>query len=275
MQGRIVTLVLSAVLLAGIAVAQVAQQAPAANQQQTAAQDVKQPVVEGIGQHFARIAWGTNVRTGGKLTVRYGTDPNNLTQTVTSPAEGDQGAHRVTLKNLERNTTYYFQAVSSDGMQSEVGQFMTTSFAADKIPIYRAFSDQTQDHFYTTNFEEWRRATTQGGFRAEGIAGYILEDGEAPNAVALQRFVNPSTGDHFYTTNENERQRLSDPNSGYRHEGIAGYVLSQPAAGTVPLLRMVHPGRNDHFYTTSQNERQQALQNGYQDEGQVGFVWEN
>ena len=91
------------------------------------------PVVEGVGDTWASIAWTTN--TGGSSVVKYGTDANNLSQTAESPYSDNEKAkaqnHRVRLKGLNPGTTYYFQAVSGQGegtgtqATSSVGHFTT------------------------------------------------------------------------------------------------------------------------------------------------------
>ena len=85
------------------------------------------PVVESTDAHHATIAWSTN--TSAATIVHYSTDPNNLSE----KAEMPWGAltHRVTLKNLQPGTTYYFQADSSQGEDSgseavsQTGSFTT------------------------------------------------------------------------------------------------------------------------------------------------------
>ena len=69
------------------------------------------PTVEYITSNTAIVAWSTNVSSG--TVVNYGTDQQNLTH----KAEAPWGAltHRVTLKNLQPNTTYYFKVSSPQG----------------------------------------------------------------------------------------------------------------------------------------------------------------
>lgn len=69
------------------------------------------PVVENVTDTTAEIAWSTNVNSGTAL--RYGTDPTNLDQTAGMPWGGF--THRVSLKSLKPNTTYYFRAESGQG----------------------------------------------------------------------------------------------------------------------------------------------------------------
>lgn len=91
------------------------------------------PVIEGVGENWAVIAWTTD--TGGSTVVRYGTDPNHLKEMAEAPyADNEKTSaqnHRVHLKNLKPGTTYYFTVVSGQGegtgtqAASSVEQFTT------------------------------------------------------------------------------------------------------------------------------------------------------
>lgn len=91
------------------------------------------PLVEGVGDSWAVVAWTTN--TGGSSVVRYGTDPNNLSQTAQAPYSDNEATeaqnHRVRLKGLRPGSTYFFIAVSGQGegtgtqATSRIGQFAT------------------------------------------------------------------------------------------------------------------------------------------------------
>jgi phosphodiesterase/alkaline phosphatase D-like protein len=107
---------------------------PVLARQQSAAEKIIQgPIVEGVGDTWAVIAWTTN--TGGSTIVRYGANPNALNETAQSSySDNDRTStqnHRVHLKNLKPGTTYYFIADSSQGegtgteAKSSVGQFTT------------------------------------------------------------------------------------------------------------------------------------------------------
>jgi len=72
------------------------------------------PVVENVTDTTAEIAWSTNVNAG--TTLHYGADPGHLDLTAGMPWGGL--THRVTLKDLKPNTTYYFRAESSQGQGS-------------------------------------------------------------------------------------------------------------------------------------------------------------
>lgn len=97
--------------------------------QNSSVQITQQPRVESDTGNAATIAWSTNVQAGSK--VMYGTNPNQLTQTASAPWGGV--THRVYLKNLQPNTTYYYQAVSEHASgsgtaaTSNVSEFRTSA----------------------------------------------------------------------------------------------------------------------------------------------------
>lgn len=75
------------------------------------------PRVEGVGDSWAHIAWTTN--WGSSSYVRYGYTQQNLDQVAEAPFANDpnreHSVHRVQLKNLRPNTTYYFVVDSGQG----------------------------------------------------------------------------------------------------------------------------------------------------------------
>jgi phosphodiesterase/alkaline phosphatase D-like protein len=77
------------------------------------------PVLEAVTGNTATVAWSTNRR--GSSRVNYGTDPNNLTQLAEAPWGRGGLTHRVELKNLQPNTTYYFR-VETGQAQGTGGQ---------------------------------------------------------------------------------------------------------------------------------------------------------
>jgi hypothetical protein len=94
------------------------------------AQEVKLthgPVVESAKSNSATIAWSTNVNAS--TILKYGTDPNNLSETAEAPWGGV--THRVRLRNLQPGTTYYYRVESTQaqgtGSQavSQIAQFRT------------------------------------------------------------------------------------------------------------------------------------------------------
>lgn len=108
--------------------------------QQEAASDVKitnGPVIEFVGHNHAIVAWSTSAPAS--TIVRYGTDPNALSQT----AQGSWGSttHRVDVKNLHPNTKYYFEVVSNQAQgagtlaQSASGQFHTVGQGQQSLAL--------------------------------------------------------------------------------------------------------------------------------------------
>lgn len=77
------------------------------------------PVLERTTGTMAQIAWSTDAP--GSSIVKYGTSPNALTQTAEQPWGGTKEPngdynHRVRVKNLQPNTTYYFIVVTGQGL---------------------------------------------------------------------------------------------------------------------------------------------------------------
>lgn len=85
--------------------------APGAMGTPQAVQITNGPVIETADSNSATIAWTTNQPSSSR--IWYGTNPNNLTQQAEAPFGG--GTHRVQIKNLKPNTTYYFQVESGQG----------------------------------------------------------------------------------------------------------------------------------------------------------------
>lgn len=79
------------------------------------------PAVEKLGPDSVVVAWTTSAPSSS--IVKYGTDPNNLSQTA--QAEWGQQTHRVTVNNLQPNTKYYFQVQS--GQAQGTGQEMSSA----------------------------------------------------------------------------------------------------------------------------------------------------
>ena len=90
---------------------------------------VNGPVIESIFDDHAVIAWSTNAKSS--TTLKYGTDRNNLNQQVQASWGGSP--HRVTVKGLKPDTTYFFRVESANaehtgsGLQSEVYSFKTVA----------------------------------------------------------------------------------------------------------------------------------------------------
>ena len=94
------------------------------------------PVVKQAKGTVAEIAWSTDAP--GSSIVKYGTSPSALNQTAEAPWGGTKEKngdynHTVWVKNLQPNTTYYFQVETTQGAgtntsaASQPQQFHTTA----------------------------------------------------------------------------------------------------------------------------------------------------
>jgi len=113
----------------------------------------KGPVVEHTDATGAVIAWSTNASSA--TIVRYGTDPNHLDRTAEMPWGGM--THRVTVKDLQPGTTYYFQADSSQGKGtgttaiSPTGKFTTSGESARNHGNDHAAGETARSELKLTN----------------------------------------------------------------------------------------------------------------------------
>lgn len=72
-------------------------------------------------ENSATIRWQTDDLAA--TTIKYGTDPNNLTQS--QKHSGGARDHNVNLSGLQPGTTYYFAIMTNEGETRKTGQFTT------------------------------------------------------------------------------------------------------------------------------------------------------
>jgi hypothetical protein len=89
------------------------------------------PTITYVDDQFAVVAWTTDV--AGESRVFYGTDPNDLNQVAESMKATT--AHRVDLRGLKPDTTYFFQLDSPGPEIAPVLQFRTVR--AGGAPLHR------------------------------------------------------------------------------------------------------------------------------------------
>lgn len=113
-------------------------QTPATSQTATASQqsqpEIKNPKLEFANANSAKIAWTSS--SGSQMGMHYGTDKNNLTQPVGSVDQMNGDNHRVTLANLQPNTTYYVQLWTINPTQPVGGIYTFKTPAQGQQPIH-------------------------------------------------------------------------------------------------------------------------------------------
>jgi phosphodiesterase/alkaline phosphatase D-like protein len=166
---------------------------------QSAVQITQGPKVEHADSTTAIIAWSTNVSSG--TAVKYGTDPSNLTQTAAMPWGGI--THRVTINNLQPNTTYFFQAVSDHAqgsgtdVVSNVAQFQTAGLnASSSAPA-------------TTNSQPSQQATPSTASPVQIAAGPIPQRITDTSATIWWESAQPTTVAVKYGTTANALNRTA------------------------------------------------------------------
>ncbi|KAJ3987920.1 hypothetical protein F5890DRAFT_1583782 [Lentinula detonsa] len=152
-----------------------------------------------------------------------------------------------------------------------------TSSCADTsslITLFRAYSGNASDHFYTTNVSELDNDALLGGtYTFEGEATFLWSTSQ-PSTIPLFRLYNQDFVDHFYTMSSDEVLEMIDEGWAYDNtpNHTAGYVYPYSICGAAPIYRLFNPESVDHFYTMNIAESQDAMKDGYQDQGIAGFA---
>jgi Purple acid Phosphatase, N-terminal domain len=137
MKRLLVTLAIAVMINSVIVSHATAQPHPAA-QHGEPARIVDGPALEAATDHSAILGWAANTRGGTAVhygVVRYGTDPQHLSQTAKSPNRWNKNLpsvrYRVRVDGLQPGMTYYYTVgmVQADGtslgVTSPVHQFTT------------------------------------------------------------------------------------------------------------------------------------------------------
>lgn len=194
MRNRIALLTLCAAFVMGTIIFATAQ----------ATQDVQitnGPKVENVTGNSATIAWSTNTNAG--TVLKYGTDANNLSQTSQMPWGGL--THRVTLKNLQPNQTYYYQVTSAQGQGSGTGAISgVEQFHTSSGPASASSASQGQP---------------SGSNNAQVIVGPIMQKVTEQSAQVYWETTQPTENLIKYGTSPNQlNQTAQNPYGGTTHK---------------------------------------------------------
>jgi uncharacterized delta-60 repeat protein len=124
-------------------------------------------------------------------------------------------------------------------------------------PVYRFWSDQYLQHFYTISETEksYVMATWPNIWRYEGPV-FCAFTSEMPGTSPVYRFWSDKYSQHFYTISETERDYVIATWPGiWRYEGPVFYAFSYFAEGTSPVDRFWSDIFLGHFYTISETEK--------------------
>jgi phosphodiesterase/alkaline phosphatase D-like protein len=128
------------------------------------------PTVQNVGQNSATVIWSTNVPAG--TVVKYGTDPNNLSQTAQQSWGGTN--HSEQLSNLQPGTKYYFQVQSNNGLGT--GSGIMSGVESFTTP-------GQQNASAMPNGQNGMSGAPEGNIQV--IAGPIVQEVQEPNAVEV------------------------------------------------------------------------------------------
>lgn len=133
-------------------------------------------------------------------------------------------------------------------VQSYITQYLqnnSTQISLDKVPIYRYFSSNMNDHIYDPQANVISYDNT---WVREKIAFYGYNY-PAPNTIAVYKYFIPSINDHVYYTDP--YLQFSDAN--VRNEGIIFYVPNQSVIGAKPVYKYYSNQMKDHIFELNPN----------------------
>jgi phosphodiesterase/alkaline phosphatase D-like protein len=118
------------------------------------------PIAQNVSDHSATVFWLAS--RNARMTLSYGRTEAHLDQIASADelaGSGGNREHRVKLKNLDPNQTYFFQILDEHGAVRAKGQFQTepTGYAQDgrlKIldgPVFEYLDSASVEIAWTTN----------------------------------------------------------------------------------------------------------------------------
>jgi phosphodiesterase/alkaline phosphatase D-like protein len=193
------------------------------------------PVPQQITDKSVVIWWQTTAPAPSN--VKYGTDPNNLSQTAS--AQANEQTHKVPLSNLQPSTRYYFTVIKPDGSSHTIDQFEAkpANYAqAEKVqitdgPVFEFLSDNQAVIAWTTNVPSSTRVR--------------YGDTEAMN----------QTAEGQWGTNHRVTLTGLKPNQGYHFESSPRWARALPTwpratapcfPPLLPASRRLRPIRAEH-----------------------------
>lgn len=133
----------------------------------------------------------------------------------------------------------------------------TQVHAADSMPVYRLYNENTGEHFYTPGVGE-RNGLIYIGWKYEGIGWW-----GATSGAPVYRMYNPNAkgGDHYYTRDHNEAQHLASLGWHWDNNGAPLFY----SAGDINLYVAYNPNAKSgaHNYTTNGSEQNNLLSHGW------------
>jgi phosphodiesterase/alkaline phosphatase D-like protein len=177
------------------------------------------PIAQNVSDHSATVFWLTS--RNARMTLSYGRTQAHLDQiasTAELAATGGNREHRVGLKNLEPNQTYFFQILDDHSAVRAKGQFQTEpiGYAQDgrlKIvdgPVFEYLDSTSVEIAWTTNAQSstlvryganpndlrktveapWGQAThrvTITGLEPNATYYFVVESGQASDSGTMAK----------------------------------------------------------------------------------------
>lgn len=197
------------------------------------------PVVEQVSDTTAQVAWSTNVNAGS--IVHYGTDPNNLDQTASMPWGGL--THRVDLKNLKPNTTYYFKGESDKGQGTGTKAETNQASFQTKAPGSQASSSTSSG------------SSTAASAPATSVSGSPQSSGVFPAGPIAQEVKDTSVQIWWLPSSGSTTRLTYGTNSASMNQNATPTPESGGGAGVVVQLTNLQPDTTYFYNIFDQNNK--------------------
>jgi hypothetical protein len=157
-------------------------------------------------------------------------------------------------------------------------------------PLY-SFINSKGHRFYQTG-SNLPSSISGGPWKSEGVVAHVMPTQASGTKPVFQLIMNNPFVTYAYTGDKNEANKWknSSGQGQWMNQGPVFYVAAVQSPNTVPLYRLYAPLREvgdtspggfsgwaedsgQHFYTTKGSERTHAVNNGWVNEGIVGYVW--